>query len=104
MEPYLREYEEYKTLPPFWGWVLLFAICVFLIEFGHLHHHVIQDAVRTWNFGVLPLVPGESKYSTSALPAQTVPLQMHALPEAHPRAKLPPDTALPFPVHGGCAK
>jgi hypothetical protein len=95
MQKYMYEYEEYKTLPPFWGWIALIIFSISIFAFGMIAHMIIPEREREWDHGALPIAPGEERYNTHE-PAGPPSQQIHPLPEAYPLLKLHPDTAHPF--------
>ena len=92
----MKDYEEVKTLSPFWGWVALIVFSILLLGFGMIAHLSIREAERTWSFWALPIAPGESNLSTYRLHRGKIPKQMHPLPEALPFTRLPTDTSSEF--------
>jgi hypothetical protein len=97
MEQYMKEYEEYKTLPPFWGWVVLIVFCLSLISFGMIAHmFILEPKERHWDFGGLPIAPGESRYTTFEPNNKNLSLQIEPYPGAYPLKKLSPDTSEVF--------
>lgn len=96
MQEFMHEFEEYKTLSPFWGWFVLIVFSISIITFGMIAHMVIPHREqRHWDFGALPIVPGESRFTTRKPPAKPS-LQMIPLPGANPLTKIPADTSEPF--------
>jgi hypothetical protein len=64
-------------------WVVVLAICVALVSWGLVHWTFVRDAPRSWSYGTLPDLPGESAYSSEGMPFdKAVPIQVHPLPEA----------------------
>jgi hypothetical protein len=89
MEQYMREYEEYKTLPPFWGWVVLIVFSFLLITYGMIAEmFLLEPRERVWNFGAAPVAPGESNYNTYEPGKNEIEQQMHKLPGASPVGRL----------------
>jgi hypothetical protein len=103
MEQFMREYEEYKTLPTFWGWVVLIIFSFLLITYGMFAEMFILEPIeRVWNFGAAPVAPGESNYSTYEPRNDEVEEQMHKLPGARPVGRL--DLEGKEMVRGDCGK
>jgi hypothetical protein len=80
--------EQYEELPPVWSWVVLILFAGAVFTWMMSLHMMICDVPRQWDFGELPIAPGESLYTTAAPPAGNLngPPQMEPLPEAQPPA------------------
>ena len=66
-------------------WVIVFAICVGLVAWGVVNWFFVREGPRSWDYGALPDVPGQSVYSSEGLPRnKAVSIQVHRLPEAVP--------------------
>lgn len=99
----MYEYEEFKTLSPFWGWVVLIIFSISLMSFGMITHLFIKEnQTRYWSFGAQPIAPGESRYNTQQPPKNEVSQQMKPLPDAYPLKKLSADTSKS--ITGMCAQ
>lgn len=73
-------YDEYKVLPPFWGWAILIVFCAMILGYGMWSHHMVQNIKRQWDFGQLPDTPGQSVYSTVEPTVSEAPRQITPLP------------------------
>ena len=92
-----EENERNSTLR---DWAIIIAFSAFLIAWGLVQFYLIPDAPRTFDYGALEDVPGQSPYSIEpSKEGTTVPRQLPQLPEAVPvkGAKKPGDA----PSEGG---
>jgi hypothetical protein len=91
-------YEEYTPAGPFVGWLTVLGVSFAILALGMFLHTKISDPPRTWDFGALPDIPGESIYSTlepevrqlAPLENDVVPRQIAPLPWAKPLKPLDP--------------
>lgn len=78
----MPKFEEYKVLTPFWGWVILWGLSLFIIGYGMMLHVLVREGPRHWEFYSVPTTPAESEYSTRPPPASTSRhMQIEPLPE-----------------------
>ena len=78
----MEKYEEYNIVSPFWGWIMLLALCAALVAFGLFAHSIIPEIDRYWDFGQFPIVPSEHPASSFRPPDYAVvPDQLPPLPE-----------------------
>jgi hypothetical protein len=87
----MKEYEEYKTLSAFGGWVVLFLFSAALISYGMIAHmFIMESGQRTWEVGAFPIAPGQSRYSVIEPPGRgNEARQMEPMPGAYPDRTLP---------------
>ena len=79
------EYEEDREISPVWSWVIVVLFSLALAGWGFFTYSLVGTHERTWDFGTLPDVPGQSVYSIGPVPASpTPPQQIVPLPEATP--------------------
>lgn len=76
----MPRYEEYKIVSPFWGWVILWGISLFIVGYGMMLHFLVLEGPRYWDFYSLPTTPADSEYSTRIPPPTRTPPPM-PLPE-----------------------
>ena len=88
-----HQYEEYKPLRWFWGWLAIILLALLTAAWGMVTHMAVPDVVRQWDFEVLPDTPGISPYSTLPPPeVSPVPPQID-LPAVEIHISRPPDQA-----------
>jgi hypothetical protein len=97
MEQYMKEYEEYKTLGPIGGWVVLILFSAALISFGMIAHmFIMESGQRKWEVGSFPIAPGQTRYSVLEPRREDTTRQMEPFPGAYPDRKLPKVPIEPF--------
>lgn len=95
-EKYL--FEEHKTVSNPLSWAILIGLCLLLVSTGIMVHRIVPDTPRTWDYGAMETIPGESVYSSMTPnpggvgPAETdkIPRQIAPRPGAQPLEKLKP--------------
>lgn len=77
-----ENFEEYRVLPQWMGWVILVLMSAGLLSWGMWLHHMVEEAPRYFDVGHVPDAPGESIHSTERAPAgPTSRPQIAPLPE-----------------------
>lgn len=92
-----KQYDEQRELPSPWEWIIVTALCIFLIVLGLVVYRFVLEGPRHWDFGQLPDAPAESIYSTEQPPKPGGALrrQIPRLPEAQPEnPQKPPNEQL----------
>jgi hypothetical protein len=77
-----KKYEEYRSISPFWSWVILVLCSITILAWGMLIMFTVRDVPRRWDFGQLPDTPAESVHSTQVYRAERFPRVMPMLPGA----------------------
>jgi len=80
-----KHYEQYATIRPVWGWVILVLMSAAILGWGMFMMLTIKDRPREWDFGVMTDTPAQSIYSSVEPDIhKEAPYQVEAVPGAKP--------------------
>ncbi|HWI41826.1 MAG TPA: hypothetical protein VNX25_10095 [Verrucomicrobiae bacterium] len=57
-------YDEEKTIPDLWSWIILILFSAAIAGYGIFTYVSVKDAPRRWDYGTLPDVPAQSVFNT----------------------------------------
>jgi hypothetical protein len=82
----MADFEQFEEVGLGWSWVIVILFTVGILAWGVSLHTFVPDAPREWDFGAMPVAPGDTVYTTAKPPADGLnpPRQMEQLPEAQP--------------------